>query len=336
MNTSDSDPALDRAVRAVMDAARALDASPRAITQGVVDSDSARNILGQLESVLASAVEGAQESSLHEVRLTQAELAAGELAKERSLLPVLNQALDELRAAATIVDLVEAIPFQSVQLGYDRALFSWVERERWVPRTAHIADGPAVARALVDAGGPPYAHTRDMLEKDIVRARRSLLVRNVEGNPRVHQGLWAVTHSRGYVAAPVVSQGRVAAFVHLDRHVDSDPPDEFDRDMLAAFCQGVGLMLDRLYAAGHRDDGAPDHVSAAWPSALTRREKEVLALVSAGLTNAEIGARLFIGDETVKTHLKRLTRKLGVTNRSQAAAAYGQLQRRVHPPPSTA
>jgi DNA-binding CsgD family transcriptional regulator len=323
---------LERAIRAVLDAARALDASPRTSTQGVVDADSARHVLHQLEAVLSARRDDDPHLVLNAVRLSQAELAAGDLARERSLVPVLNRALDELRSASTIVDLVEAVPYQSVQLGYDRALFSWVERERWVPRCAHISEAPSMAKALVAAGGPPYAHTRQMLEIDIVRERRSLLVRNVEGNPRVHQGLWAVTQSRGYVAAPVVSQGRVAAFVHLDRHLDSEPPDEFDRDLLAAFCQGVGLMLDKLYAAGDRDEAAPDHVSAAWPGALTRREKEVLALVAAGLTNAEIGARLYIGEETVKTHLKRLTRKLRVSSRSQAAAAYGQLNHRPRRP----
>lgn len=200
-----------------------------------------------------------------------------------------------------------------------------------MPRAAHISGDIEAAKALVAAGGPPYKHTRDTLELAIVRARRSLLVTDVEGNPRVHQGLWTVTRSRGYIAAPVVSQGRVAAFVHLDRDEDGEPPDEFDRDLLAAFCQGVGLMIDSLHVAGHRDERAPAQVAAAWPSALTQREKEVLALVAAGLTNAEIGARLFIGEETVKTHLKRLMRKLGVANRSQAAAVYGQLQRRPRP-----
>ena len=56
-----------------------------------------------------------------------------------------------------------------------------------------MADGPSVARALVEAGGPPYVHTRDLLEVDVVRSLRPLLALDVEGNPRVHQRLWAVT-----------------------------------------------------------------------------------------------------------------------------------------------
>ncbi|GHF52530.1 DNA-binding response regulator [Streptomyces mashuensis] len=51
---------------------------------------------------------------------------------------------------------------------------------------------------------------------------------------------------------------------------------------------------------------------------LSERETEVLRLVSQGLTNAEIGRRLFIGEATVKTHLLRAFRKLDVSDRTSA------------------
>lgn len=51
---------------------------------------------------------------------------------------------------------------------------------------------------------------------------------------------------------------------------------------------------------------------------LTPREVEVLGAVSEGLTNAEIGRRLFIGEATVKTHLLRVFTKLGVDDRTAA------------------
>ncbi|TFV52490.1 response regulator transcription factor [Blastococcus sp. TF02A_35] len=50
----------------------------------------------------------------------------------------------------------------------------------------------------------------------------------------------------------------------------------------------------------------------------TRRELEVLAGVARGLTNAEIGRELFIGEATVKTHLLRVFAKLGVDDRTRA------------------
>jgi DNA-binding NarL/FixJ family response regulator len=54
------------------------------------------------------------------------------------------------------------------------------------------------------------------------------------------------------------------------------------------------------------------------PEALTARERDVLALVAEGLTNAEIGRRLFIAEATVKTHLLRVFAKLSVDDRTRA------------------
>ena len=54
---------------------------------------------------------------------------------------------------------------------------------------------------------------------------------------------------------------------------------------------------------------------------LTGREVEVLGLVARGLSNADIGRALFIGEATVKTHLIRAFAKLGVTDRTAAVTA---------------
>jgi DNA-binding NarL/FixJ family response regulator len=52
---------------------------------------------------------------------------------------------------------------------------------------------------------------------------------------------------------------------------------------------------------------------------LTDREREILALIGEGLTNREIGRRLYLSEKTVKNHISRLLAKLGVERRVQAA-----------------
>ncbi|NGO72173.1 response regulator [Streptomyces boncukensis] len=52
---------------------------------------------------------------------------------------------------------------------------------------------------------------------------------------------------------------------------------------------------------------------------LTGREREILALIGEGLTNRQIGKRLYLAEKTVKNHISRMLAKLGVERRVQAA-----------------
>ncbi|MEU2031777.1 response regulator transcription factor [Nocardia amamiensis] len=66
------------------------------------------------------------------------------------------------------------------------------------------------------------------------------------------------------------------------------------------------------------NDAAAQSVPAGLDE-LTEREREVLDCLGDGLSNAQIAARLFIGETTVKTHVSRVLMKLGVRSRVQAA-----------------
>ncbi|OXM49095.1 response regulator [Amycolatopsis alba] len=77
----------------------------------------------------------------------------------------------------------------------------------------------------------------------------------------------------------------------------------------------VTRKLIAAFAAGTREPSlVPDGLDD-----LTEREREVLACLGGGLSNAQIGTRLHIGETTVKTHVSRVLTKLELRSRVQAA-----------------
>jgi len=101
-------------------------------------------------------------------------------------------------------------------------------------------------------------------------------------------------------------------------------PSGLPADQLAAALRAVAAGLVVLH---------PMEVQAAFPVAapasqplaellqpLTRREREVLQMLAAGLANKEIGARLSISDHTAKFHVASILGKLGAATRTEAVA----------------
>jgi len=75
-------------------------------------------------------------------------------------------------------------------------------------------------------------------------------------------------------------------------------------------------LLDRFAQTLPTDEETPRDLTA-----LTEREVQVLRLVAAGLTNAELAGRLFVSETTVKTHVSSILRKLELRDRVQAVIA---------------
>jgi DNA-binding CsgD family transcriptional regulator len=92
--------------------------------------------------------------------------------------------------------------------------------------------------------------------------------------------------------------------------------------------------LDAALATGADVDGGIVVLDAA--GRLTRREREILAHVEQGLSNAEIAARLWISPATVRTHLQNVYAKLGVSRRTAALARVRRLETEAASPSTSA
>jgi DNA-binding NarL/FixJ family response regulator len=73
-----------------------------------------------------------------------------------------------------------------------------------------------------------------------------------------------------------------------------------------------------------RADPSGEQAPAPEMANLSPREREILALIGEGLTNREIGKKLYLSEKTVKNHISRLLAKLGVQRRVQAAVLASQ------------
>jgi len=78
--------------------------------------------------------------------------------------------------------------------------------------------------------------------------------------------------------------------------------------------------------ASLRADPADAPAVAPELASLSPRERDILALIGDGLTNREIGKRLYLSEKTVKNHISRLLAKLGVQRRVQAAVLASHLE----------
>ncbi len=87
----------------------------------------------------------------------------------------------------------------------------------------------------------------------------------------------------------------------------------------SAFAEGAALSMEDAVAYARRARGERKRPSAGWAS-LTPTELEVVRLASEGLTNPQIGEKMFISRGTVKVHLSHIFAKLGFATRAELAA----------------
>lgn len=272
-----------------------------------------------------------------------------------------SAALERVQAGKTLADIVRLAPAELCWAGdFDRVLLSRIDGSTWIPEAWHAAADAAAEHTVAFGHYVREAHialSSGMIEAEVVRRRRTVLVADAAAEARTFPALLAIADCRSYVVAPVIAGERVVGLLHSDARASGRPLDECDRVTVRSFADGLGLVLERLalldrlstqrlqisaaLAAAAQAvealtvspvtfDAAPAQteptVSPASESSLDRlltaREREVLAVLVSGATNAEIADRLTVSETTVKSHVKHILRKLRANNRAEAIARY--------------
>jgi DNA-binding CsgD family transcriptional regulator/tetratricopeptide (TPR) repeat protein len=196
------------------------------------------------------------------------------------------------------VDLVYALAKVAEDLG-DRALMA--EAQRRVGDLAQVATGPAVGGAAEAVAGFAARLTGNGGQ---VARRFETAAGLFERAPR------AVLAAECWCDAAGAHESRSAATAALRRAGDL-----CERYGLTRVARRVSAIEDDLTAGGSG--------TATALAELTTREREVTVLAAQGLTNREIGARLYLSEGTVRNYLSTAFTKLGVSRRAQLAGRLG-------------
>lgn len=265
-----------------------------------------------------------------------------------------QQAVARLISASSADDVCALAPEAATFMGFSRALFSRVDHGIWLTQHAHAVHDPEFGEQVVAFG---TAHSRrlagQLIESEMLFSGTPILVRDAQTNPRAYRRLARFTSATDYVAAPVHVWGQAVGMIHADRYPDPGI-DDVDQRLLGLYACGLGLAIERAQLAdrlraindasaafGQRLDehgstapqvrlAAVSALSGTEPAAdrLSLREWDVLRSIALGKTNAQIADALFLTENTVKVHVKRILRKLGASNRTEAAGLYHRLTRR--------
>ena len=223
-------------------------------------------------------------------------------------------------------------------------------------------DAPAFRALLGAARAEPLELTPEVAEAEVLRRKIPMLVdRPPDAEGRAAAFLGQLTGATSYAVAPIAPDDRVVGVIYGDADVSGRAIGSIDRDVLWAFAEGFGYALERsalrqrlrlhrrkmgeLAASSQKalDELCETQVAiSGWPdaigppaasgsslavhagpvSALSPRELDVMELLATGATNAAIAQRLVVSEDTVKSHVRHILRKLNAGNRLEAVARF--------------
>ena len=230
-------------------------------------------------------------------------------------------------------------------IGFSSAVLSSTAPDKFIPVTSHGTRGT----------GKPVPRSACIAEQDCVRFRRIVYA---GGDVPATEGFCDVLGAADYLVAPIVVESKVVALVHMSRARGAIA--EGDIDTLGLLLSVFSFVYERLLnsqrveqlrvsiigaaarlaeeadriagtavsldAGGDDDAFEADAAGAAITAALSNRERDVFARMVLGDSNAEIADELVVSVETVKTHVKRILRKIGAANRLEAITLYMDAQ----------
>jgi LuxR family transcriptional regulator, regulator of acetate metabolism len=273
-----------------------------------------------------------------------------------------GRALRRLRGAVSVHALfccATCVLCESV--GFARAAVFSLQGRELVAESVYQDDRGESARAMTRLTAQPFDLGPGLRETEALRRGTTILVEDASADARA---IGMLAGAGSFVVAPIICHEQAVGLIHVDRGLSGEAVTELDRDTLAVFAEGFGHALERCVLSGRlrahservlalvrsaeasvTDLGRPEFALRAAPprspalrfpgqaavqsenglhGLLTRRELEVVAMLAEGETNARIAQRLFVSEDTVKSHVKHILRKLGVHNRSQAVSRYFQ------------
>jgi len=231
-------------------------------------------------------------------------------------------------------------------IGFSSAVLSSITLDKFIPVTSHGTRST----------GNPVPRSASVAEQDCVRFRR--IVHAGDAEVPATEGFREILGAEDYLVAPIVVESKVVALVHVsrawgaladgdidtlglllsvysfvyERLLNSGRVEQLRVSIIGAAARlaeeadriaGTAVSLD---AGGDDDAFAADAAVDAFTAALSNRERDVFARMVRGESNAEIADELVVSVETVKTHVKRILRKIGAANRLEAITLYMDAQ----------
>ena len=179
--------------------------------------------------------------------------AAEEFTRRLEVFTRIHRELARVRQAESVEAIVSRAPQAACDAcGLDRAIIYRVRGNDMYAEAAYVRDDPESSLEFLEWSRANPGPLQDrVLKSEMVRRRIPLLVLDALNHPDTFKPMVQHYQTHSYVTAPIMPDGRVIGFINADKAIQNpgDPAgvDEFDRDALWAFVEGLGSAIERAH-----------------------------------------------------------------------------------------